>query len=184
MGVILTMSLVMMTGLAMTRERERGTMENLLSMPVRPIEVMTGKIPAVGLPGSVAVRRRQPDSGHHAVVAGAEPVAGHAADHVLFPAQHAAVGLHVPVPGHAHVGAVPGQPAAADALQPADSRHPAQRQRLVGPVAQHLAVDAVHRGRHDRRREVLSPNPGLPRHASLSPPAHRFPSRAARSRPP
>jgi len=44
MGVILTMTLVMMTGLAMTRERERGTMENLLAMPVRPIEVMTGKI--------------------------------------------------------------------------------------------------------------------------------------------
>ncbi|CAB3641683.1 MULTISPECIES: ABC transporter permease [Achromobacter] len=44
MGVILTMTLVMMTGLAMTRERERGTMENLLAMPVLPIEVMTGKI--------------------------------------------------------------------------------------------------------------------------------------------
>jgi ABC-2 type transport system permease protein len=33
-----------MTSLAMTRERERGTMENLLATPVRPIEVMTGKI--------------------------------------------------------------------------------------------------------------------------------------------
>ncbi|SAK92333.1 ABC-2 type transporter [Caballeronia pedi] len=44
MGVILTMTLVMMTGLAMTRERERGTMENLLATPVRPVEVMTGKI--------------------------------------------------------------------------------------------------------------------------------------------
>jgi ABC-2 type transport system permease protein len=44
MGVVLTMTLVMMTGLAMTRERERGTMENLLAMPVRPIEVMSGKI--------------------------------------------------------------------------------------------------------------------------------------------
>ncbi|MDR2876271.1 MAG: ABC transporter permease [Methylobacillus sp.] len=44
MGVVLTMTLVLMTGLAMTRERERGTMENLLAMPVRPIEVMTGKI--------------------------------------------------------------------------------------------------------------------------------------------
>jgi len=44
MGVILTMTLVMMTGLAMTRERERGTMENLLATPVRPIEVMSGKI--------------------------------------------------------------------------------------------------------------------------------------------
>ena len=44
MGVILTMTLVMMTGLAITRERERGTMENLLAMPLSPLEVMTGKI--------------------------------------------------------------------------------------------------------------------------------------------
>lgn len=44
MGVILTMTMVMMTGLAITRERERGTMENLLATPVRPVEVMTGKI--------------------------------------------------------------------------------------------------------------------------------------------
>lgn len=44
MGVILTMTMVMMTGLAMTRERERGTMENLLATPVQPIEVISGKI--------------------------------------------------------------------------------------------------------------------------------------------
>ena len=44
MGVILTMTMVMMTGLAVTRERERGTMENLLATPVLPIEVTTGKI--------------------------------------------------------------------------------------------------------------------------------------------
>jgi len=44
MGVILTLTMVMMTGLAITRERERGTMENLLAMPVLPLEVMTGKI--------------------------------------------------------------------------------------------------------------------------------------------
>ncbi|WP_022980517.1 ABC transporter permease [Ideonella sp. B508-1] len=43
-GTILTMTMVMMTGLAMTRERERGTMENLLATPVRPVEVMLGKI--------------------------------------------------------------------------------------------------------------------------------------------
>jgi len=43
-GVVLTMTMIMMTGLAMTRERERGTMENLLAMPVRPVEVMLGKI--------------------------------------------------------------------------------------------------------------------------------------------
>jgi ABC-2 type transport system permease protein len=44
MGVILTMTMVIITGLAITRERERGTMENLLSMPTRPLEVMLGKI--------------------------------------------------------------------------------------------------------------------------------------------
>jgi ABC-2 type transport system permease protein len=44
MGVILTMTMIMMTALAMTRERERGTMENLLATPVRPLEVMVGKI--------------------------------------------------------------------------------------------------------------------------------------------
>ena len=43
-GTILTMTMVMMTGLAMTREHERGTMENLLATPVRPLEVMVGKI--------------------------------------------------------------------------------------------------------------------------------------------
>ena len=50
MGAILTMTMVLMTGLAITRERERGTMENLLATPVRPVEVMTGKIiPYVGI---------------------------------------------------------------------------------------------------------------------------------------
>ena len=44
MGVILTMTMVMMTGLAITRERERGTMENLLATPATALEVMTGKI--------------------------------------------------------------------------------------------------------------------------------------------
>jgi ABC-2 type transport system permease protein len=44
LGTIMTMTMVLMTGLAMTRERERGTFENLLSTPALPIEVMTGKI--------------------------------------------------------------------------------------------------------------------------------------------
>ncbi len=44
MGVVLTMTLVIITSLAITRERERGTMENLLITPVRPIEVLLGKI--------------------------------------------------------------------------------------------------------------------------------------------
>ena len=44
MGTILTMTLGMMTAVAVTREFERGTMENLLATPVRPLEVMLGKI--------------------------------------------------------------------------------------------------------------------------------------------
>ena len=50
MGVMLTMTMVMITALAITRERERGTMENLLSTPVRPGEVLIGKIvPYIGV---------------------------------------------------------------------------------------------------------------------------------------
>ena len=44
MGVVLTMTTVMITALAITRELESGTMENLLSMPTRPVEVLVGKI--------------------------------------------------------------------------------------------------------------------------------------------
>jgi ABC-2 type transport system permease protein len=55
MGVVLTMTLVMMTSIAMTRERERGTMENLLATPVRPLEVMLGKIVPYILVGYVQV---------------------------------------------------------------------------------------------------------------------------------
>ncbi len=43
-GVILTMTMVMLTAMAITRERERGTLEQLIVSPVRPIELMIGKI--------------------------------------------------------------------------------------------------------------------------------------------
>jgi ABC-2 type transport system permease protein len=55
MGVVLTMTMVMITALAITRERERGTMENLLSMPTRPLEVMVGKIVPYILVGYIQV---------------------------------------------------------------------------------------------------------------------------------
>ena len=55
MGVVLTMTMIMMTSIAMTRERERGTMENLLATPVRPLEVMLGKIVPYILVGYVQV---------------------------------------------------------------------------------------------------------------------------------
>ena len=54
-GTILTLTLVIFTALAMTRERERGTMENLLAMPVLPVEVMLGKITPYIFAGYVQV---------------------------------------------------------------------------------------------------------------------------------
>jgi ABC-2 type transport system permease protein len=52
-GTILTLTMVIFTALAVTREIERGTMENLLAMPIRPIEVMLGKIAPYVLVGAV-----------------------------------------------------------------------------------------------------------------------------------
>jgi len=55
LGVILQMTLVMMTSIALTRETERGTMENLLAMPASPAEIMLGKVlPYLGV-GAVQV---------------------------------------------------------------------------------------------------------------------------------
>jgi len=55
LGVILQMTMVMMTAMALTRETERGTMENLLSMPVTPLEVMLGKVLPFFVVGAVQV---------------------------------------------------------------------------------------------------------------------------------
>lgn len=55
LGVILQMTMVMMTAMALTREIERGTMENLLAMPVTPAEVMLGKVLPYFAVGAVQV---------------------------------------------------------------------------------------------------------------------------------
>ncbi len=55
LGVILQMTMVMMTSMALTRETERGTMENLLAMPASPIEIMLGKVLPFLVVGSVQV---------------------------------------------------------------------------------------------------------------------------------
>lgn len=55
LGVILQMTMVMMTSMALTRETERGTMENLLAMPASPIEIMLGKVFPYMVVGAVQV---------------------------------------------------------------------------------------------------------------------------------
>jgi len=50
LGTVLSMTLVFMTAQSLARERELGTLEGLLAMPVRPIEVLLGKlIPYIGI---------------------------------------------------------------------------------------------------------------------------------------
>src|SRR5664279_4249037 len=52
-GTILTMTMLIFTALSVTREIERGTMENLLAMPIKPVEVMFGKIAPYVLVGFI-----------------------------------------------------------------------------------------------------------------------------------
>ena len=119
--------MVIMTSLAVTRERERGTMENLLAMPVTPLEVMIGKLlPFIGVGlfqvtiivgaalvlfgvpmlGSLAalaavlvVHRRQPRPGLPVQHAGQEPAPGDADVDLLLPALDPDERFHVPVQG-------------------------------------------------------------------------------------
>jgi ABC-2 type transport system permease protein len=54
-GVILTLTMVLFTAVAIVRERERGTLELLITTPVRNLELMTGKIVPYILIGLVQV---------------------------------------------------------------------------------------------------------------------------------
>ena len=134
MGVVLTMTMVMITALAITRERERGTMENLLSMPAHPAEVLVGKIIPYILVGYVQVGLilvaatvlfHVPMVGSLALLLavalvfiaanlamgitfstrGQKPAPGRADGVLLLPAVDAAVRVHVPLPRHAALGA-------------------------------------------------------------------------------
>ena len=190
MGVVLTMTLVIITGLAITRERERGTMENLLSMPTTPLEVMLGKIVPYLLVGYIQVafilaaakvlfrvpmfgslpllcavamvfHRRKPRRGGHLLHPGRKSAPGHADVLLLLPAFHHAFRVHVPLPGHARLG--PGHRGGPSPHPlPADRpRHPAQGERTGRRPAGTVANLAFHRRRPRRRPEALPPNDGL-----------------------
>ena len=134
MGVVLTMTMVMITALAVTRERERGTMESLLATPALPLEVMTGKIIpyilvgyvqvtvillaarsslpradgrklAAALPLRAELHRRDSRGRHHHFDAGDEPTASHANVVLFLSAIAVAFRIHVSVPRHAGMGA-------------------------------------------------------------------------------
>ena len=136
LAIILSMTMVMITAVAIVKETERGTMEMLIATPVRPFEVMLGKIlPYVfvgyvqtmvflasayaGVPRAVRrqlggvlsrlqpLHRGQPGARLPDLDGGAQPDAGDAAELFHHPALDPAVGLHVPVRRHAGLGAVP-----------------------------------------------------------------------------
>ena len=158
LGVILQLTMVMMTAMALTRETERGTMENLLSMPATPLEIMLGKILPYLAVGAVQVAvvllaaqadfrhplRRQSgaDPGRRSCLrarAGhprlpdfhrvAHADAGHAADVLLLSAVADAVGFHVSVSGDAALGAISRRGVPADPFPAADPVGDAQGRR-------------------------------------------------------
>lgn len=137
LGVILTMTMAMMTSMALTREAERGTLETLLATPTRPHEVMIGKITPYVFVGSIQVA---------ILLAGAQPDAGHADDLLHLPALHPPVRLHVPLCRHAGLGPDTGPGPAHHAFHPRGALDHAERGRLPGRDPRHLAP-----GRHLRR---------------------------------
>ena len=135
LGTILTMTMLIFTALSVTREVERGTMESLLAMPIKPLEIMLGKIAPYIVIGFIqaaliiavrhrrcsrcrstgsmlllarcqhALHRHQPVDRLHLLDHRPEPAAGDPDVVHVLPAQHPAVGLHVSVRGHAALGA-------------------------------------------------------------------------------
>ena len=149
-GVILTMTMVLFTGVAIVRERERGNMEMLIATPVSRSELMVGKVlpyAAIGLLQTtvvlvlgvwlfqVPVRGGVLDVYLAAVLLilanltlgllistkRAIAVPGDADDVLRLPAVDPAVGIHVPVRRHAGCHPVAGRSAAADAFPAASS---------------------------------------------------------------
>ena len=188
--IVLMFSTLFVTTMAITKERERGTMENLLAMPVRPIEVMIAKIApyvvigyiqvllilvaasiffALPIRGSVpllarrtgAFHRLQSGARRHFFDGVGQSDAGRAARAVHADALVHAVGLHVSVPWHARLGAGAWQLVSHDPRDAHRARHAAQGQRLERDRARAVADGPFRRRRHRFRVFHLPRNAGL-----------------------
>lgn len=183
MGVVLTMTMVMITGLAMTRERESGTMETLLSMPTRPFEVLIGKIIPYILVGYVQVGLILIAARYLFYVPMVGDLGLLLAVVLVFIAANLAVGItfstvaqnqrqaiqmsffffavttafrvHVPLPRHAPLGANNWRAASAHPFSADRPWHPTQRQRPRRGCPAALANRAFCCYRADHRREAL-----------------------------
>jgi hypothetical protein len=183
MGVVLTMTMVVITALAITRERERGTMENLLATPVRPAEVMIGKILPYIAVGYIQVTLIL-IAAHflfHVPMVGSLGLVYAVA--LLFIAANLAVGITFSTLAKNQLQAVQmafffflpsillsgfmfpfrGMPdvPAEHALPPHRPRHFVERKRPAGDFARDLAAGDFPFGRDDHRRETLPADAGL-----------------------
>ena len=181
MGVVLTMTMVIITGLAITRERENGTMENLLSMPTRPLEVLIGKIIPYILVGYIQICLillaakflfNVPMVGSVVLLLAIALIfiAANLAVGITFSTiaanQHfqamqmsmffflpvaAAIWFHVPIPRHAALGTDPRRSLSIDTFSPHRSGHSAQGKWDQRGNATVLAHRALHRHCADYR---------------------------------
>ena len=190
MGVVLTMTMVMITALAVTREHERGTMESLLATPALPLEVMTGKIVPYILVGyvQVTVILLAARVLFHVPMVGSLPLLylcalsfiaatlavgitistlatqstpGHANVVLLLPAFAAPFGIHVSLSGHARMGAGHRPSPPADTFSARLARDPPKRKRISGCLARHLADSCLRTPDYGLRCSTLPANARL-----------------------
>ena len=189
-GTILTMTMLIFTALSVTREIERGTMENLLSMPITPFEIMLGKIVPYILVGIVQATMiiaigvflfGVPILGSLAVLAALS---------TLFIAANLSIGytfstvaqnqlqamqmtimfflpnillvrLPVSVRRHAGLGAMGGRGAAAHALPAHRARDHAERLVDFRSALRRGRAHVADAGRHDHRGDAVQADAGL-----------------------
>ncbi len=153
MGVVLTLTMILVTGLAITRERERGTMENLLSMPTRPIEVLVGKL--------VPYILVEPRRGHHVFHDCPKSTPSHADDFLFLFAFAVAFRIRFSISRNAQLGASHRRDPAADSFCADRARRSFKGQRNRKHWPGTLADRALCGRRHVRRDETLPANFGL-----------------------
>ncbi len=190
LGVILQMTMVMMTSIALTRETERGTMENLLAMPSTAAEVMLSKILPFFAVGAVQVAAvlvaarglfHVPFVGRLSVLLAAVFVfvlalvlLGYAIStfartqmqamqltFFFFLPSHPALGIHVPVPRHARLGAGRGRAVPADAFPAGDPGGDAEGRRHGGDRDADAGARALRRRLCGGGAGAIPPDAGL-----------------------
>ena len=198
--MVLIMSTLLVTTLAVTRERERGTLENLMAMPVRPIEIMLAKIAPYILIGYIQVlsdswhfrtgvpiagaridtaplgcarpvHRQQSGAGPDLLDHRDQPDASHPDGAVYTASFVPAVRFFLSVQRHARMGTMARRILADDSRHPNHSRHVAQGQRCCGDCSRTLADSPVHGDRDRHRGTLLSRNARLSARCRLRPAA-------------